>query len=934
VLGPVEVAGPGAQGPTLRPQHRAFLAYLLLHNGQTISVDQFVEAMWAGRPPASARTQIHGCASRLRQVLLAVGPPGALTGRSGGYRLTVDPDDLDLASFRAGVARAHAAARVDRPDEAARLFRAALGLWRGRALTGAVGAFVPAAASALEEQRLAVVEDLNRAELALGRHGLVAERCRVLVAEHPLRERLAAHLMLALAGSGRQAEALEVYRRIRDRLVRQLGVEPGAELAEAQLRVLRQTVGPRPATGGDAADGPAPARPAQLPADIVAFAGRAAQLRRLDELLEGHGDPPTVIISAIDGMAGVGKTALAIHWAHRIRDRFDGGQLYVNLRGFDPVHPPVSPAVAVRAFLEALAVPPAKLPSGVDAQAALFRTLAAQRRLLVLLDNARDAEQVRPLLPGAPGSLVIVTSRTNLAGLIVSDAAHSMPLDVMSPVDATALLARRIGAGRVGAEPQAVARIMEACAGLPLALAIVAAQVVSRPSLSLADLAEELRRGGDLDRLATGDPATDVRAVFSWSYGSLGPDAATLFRRLSLHPGPDVGAPAAASLVGRPGPEVASTLGDLARARLVTERAPDRYGYHDLLRVYARELARSHDDEADRRAAIRRLLDHYLHTAHSASALIDPHRDPIPLAPAADGVGPERFADAQEAMAWMLAEHAVLIGAVDLAARAGFDRRCWELAWCLVVYFDLRGHPDELIATQTIALAAAVRLDDAFAQTRTHLFLGRTTMGLHRFDEAHAHLREALRCAEPEGPAAQAHIHHNLSDLLARRGDQARALSHAREALLLYKATGSTAGTARMLNTVGWYLAQFGRHHEAMECCEESLALARRIGDRYSEAGVLDSIGYIHCALGDHGRGIVSYEAASRAYRDAADRVCEAATLDKLGEAHLTAADPVAAAAAWHRCVEILDGLGDPTADQIRAKLDELSHPSARTGSV
>jgi DNA-binding SARP family transcriptional activator/tetratricopeptide (TPR) repeat protein len=925
LLGPVEVTG--APPPALRPQHRAFLAFLLLHHGQTVSVDRLVEAMWAGAPPASARTQIHGCVSRLRQVLRAVDLEPALTGRSGGYRLTVEPADLDLTSFRSGVAQARAAA--ERPEEAAEALRAALGLWRGPALTGAVGAFVPAAASGLEEQRLAAVEDLNRAELALGRHDAVAERSRALVAEDPLRERLAAHLMLALAGSGRQAEALEVYRRIRDRLVRQLGVEPGAELAEAQLRVLRQTVAPVPPVGPRALA----IRPAQLPADIVAFAGRAIALRRLDELVEGYGDPPTVIISAIDGMAGVGKTALAVHWAHRVRDRYDGGQLYVNLRGYDPVHRPMPPDEAIRGFLEAFAVPPARIPSSVEARAALYRSIAAERRLLVLLDNARDAAQVRPLLPGASGCLVIVTSRNQLPGLIVSDAAHPLALDVMSTVDATALLARRVGAGRVDAEPEAVTRIIEACSGLPLALAIVAAQVVSQPSLSLRRLADQLRDGADrLDRLAIGDPATDVRAVFSWSYGSLSPSAATLFRRLGLHPGPDAGAPAIASLAGWPAAEVAAALGELTRARMVTEPVAGRYGNHDLLRAYARDLARLDGDEPGRRAAIQRLLDHYVHSAHAASGLIDPHRDPIPLEPAVDGVAPEGFGDAAEAMTWMATEQAVLVGAVDLAARTGFDRRCWELAWCLVVLFDLRGHWSDLVATQRTALAAAERLDDAFAQVRSHLFLGRTTARLRRFDEAGAHLRDALRCAEPEGPAAQAHIHHNLSDLFARQGEQSQALSHARQALSLYRATGSTAGIARMLNTVGWYLAQFGRHGEALEFCEESLALCRRIGDRYNEGAVLDSLGYIHRALGDHARGIACYERSVEAYADVADRISQATTLETLGDAHLGTGDPVAAAEAWRRSLAILDGLGDPSADQVRAKLAEVSRAPA--GSV
>lgn len=515
-----------------------------------------------------------------------------------------------------------------------------------------------------------------------------------------------------------------------DALVRLLGAAPDEQGALATVRDRIDEHRRRaPGTAGPAGDerrrrapraaGPAGTAaagrpvPRQLPADVPGFTGRGAQLRELDLLVTGGERTSTLVVSAVSGTAGVGKTALAVHWAHRVRGRFPHGQLYVNLRGFDPTGRAVSPAEAVRGFLDALGVVPQRIPAGLDPQAALYRSLVADRRMLILLDNARDADQVRPLLPGAAGCLVVVTSRDLLSGLVVAEGAHPLVLDLLTTDEAHQLLERRLGPARVAAEPEAVDDIVGACARLPLALAIVAARAVAHPAFPLSALAGALRQArGGLDIFAHGDPATDVRAVFSWSYHTLGPTAARLFRLLGVHPGPDITIPAAASLAGVTPREVAASMGELTRANLLTEHTAGRFAFHDLLRAYATELAHDVEPQAERRAAAQRALDHYLRTAYAADQLLNPERGPITLPPAGPGVTPEEHADRGQAMAWFGAEHRVLLAAADRAAATGLDIHAWQLPWVLADFFNLRGHSHDLAATQHAALEAARRLAD------------------------------------------------------------------------------------------------------------------------------------------------------------------------------------------------------------------------------
>jgi transcriptional regulator with XRE-family HTH domain/tetratricopeptide (TPR) repeat protein len=666
--------------------------------------------------------------------------------------------------------------------------------------------------------------------------------------------------------------------------------------------------------------------PAQLPPDVPGFAGRREHLARLGGLLSGTGSPPTaVVISAIAGTAGVGKTALAVHWAHRIRHRFPDGQLYINLRGFDPPGSAVRPAEAVRVFLDALGVAPDRVPYDPDARVNLFRSLLARRRVLVVLDNARDSDQVRPLLPGAAGCLVLVTSRNDLSGLVAADGARPLALDVLSDVEARELLAARLGREAVAAEAAAVDAIVAACARLPLALAIVAARV-QWAGFRLADMAAELAAvGRRLDVLATGDGATDLRAVLSWSYGALTPAAARTFRLLGLHPGPDISAAAAASLAGEPPATARRVLTELVRANLLREGVPDRYSFHDLLREYAAGLAEHTDAEAERRAALTRLLDHYAHTAHAANWLVSTRREPmrLPLGPVAAGTTVDDVADAKR---WLTVEHPNLRAVQRLAAESGFDAYAWQLAWTLTDFLDLRGDWPELGTVWRTALDAASRLGHRRAAAYAHHALANVGKCIGRYDECDHHAERAIALySEVDDKPGQAATHRVMAAVYWRQGDPHRALDRAEQTLALYRAAGHERGTANALNSVAWYQIELRLHVEALANGEQALVLLERLGDRYGQAATLDTTGYAHHHLGAHERAIECFDRAIELFRGVGARHGEASALHHLGDAHRAVGDLDAARAAWTASLQIFTEIDDSDAAVVRTKLEDAA---------
>jgi tetratricopeptide (TPR) repeat protein len=584
----------------------------------------------------------------------------------------------------------------------------------------------------------------------------------------------------------------------------------------------------------------------------------------------------------------------------------------------------VTPAEALRGFLDSLGVPVARIPLDLDAQTALYRSVLAGKRVLVVLDNAGDAEQVRPLLPGTPRCLAVVTSRNRLTGLVAAEGARPLTVALLSTGEARGLLARRLGEARLAAEPEAVDEILDRCAGLPLALAIVAARASIRTDLPLAAFAAEMRAElGALDVFETGDAATDLRAVFSWSYRRLPAAAARLFRLLGLHPGPDISVAAAASLAGNPPAAVRPLLAELTRAHLLTEPASGRYSCHDLLRSYAAELAHAGEGEDDRRAAVHRVLDHYLHTALAADRRLLPQREQIAIVPPGPDVTTVDHADPERAQAWFTAERPVLLAAVDLAGSAGFDTHAWQLAWVLTTFLDRRGHWHDWARIQQAAIAAAGRLADRPGLARAHYDLGRAYARLGRYDLADAHLRQSLDLSVALGDQVnQAHTHLTLGSVAERQGRRECALAEAQQALELYRAVGHRAGLARALNAAGWAHAVLGDHRTALANCRAAVDLFPEIGDRVGEAHAWDSLGYIQHQLGDHPDAIACYRRAADLFHDLGNRLDESGTLTRLGDVHEAAGDHDAAHRVWQQAVRTLDELGHADAVRLRARLD------------
>jgi tetratricopeptide (TPR) repeat protein/transcriptional regulator with XRE-family HTH domain len=686
----------------------------------------------------------------------------------------------------------------------------------------------------------------------------------------------------------------------------------------------------------DGAPASAPRRvaavPRQLPAAVPRFVGRAAELRALTRILDqpGTGGPGTVMISAIGGAAGVGKTSLALHWAHQVVGRFGDGQLYVNLRGFGPSGSPVTPAEAIRAFLDALGVPPAQIPPAPAAQAGLYRSLLADKRMLIVADNARDEQQVRPLLPASPASLVLVTSRSQLSGL-AADGARLISLDVLSHGEAVQMLATLLGTTRAVAEYGAVHRIASWCACLPLALAIAAARAAARPRFPLTALAGELATSARrLDALDTGDPDSSVRAVFSWSYRQLSGPAAQMFRLLGIHPGPDIGVCAAASLAAMSEPGAHRLLGELARAHLVTEHLPGRYALHDLLRAYAVERAQHTGNDTGRREATGRVLDHYLHTAASAALLLEPCKEPVVLAPARPGAGREQLADHHEALAWFDAEHQVLLAVLACAAGSGFDAHTWQLAWAMATLQRARGRWQEWAATQHTALAAAARLGDAAAQATSCRLLANAFVNLGDHDQAHRYFARSLTLYQRLGDRlGEAKVHQNLGNLAELQGRYRHALEHSERALRFFHAIGDKANEATALNEVGWYHGLLGDYEHVRVLCRRALAINAEVGDPWLEGAAWDSLGYAEHHLGNLTEAAACYRRAIAIMRESGARFAEAHTLTHLGDARQAAGELAQAKEAWQEALAILEDLHYPHVGQVRAKIIGANHPAS-----
>ncbi|MBT2224972.1 tetratricopeptide repeat protein [Nonomuraea sp. NEAU-A123] len=908
-------------------KQRIALATLLVNANHHVSLDKLIEYMWGDKAPKQARGALHTHMTRLRRVLDdgADGRP-LIETVGAGYVLRAGADILDMERFRELAVQAARAARADDRSGESGLLREALGLWRGPALVDVLSeALHRDEVSRLGEERMRLLERWFDLGLRTGRHEEIIADLKTATTEHPLRERLWEQLMLALHLAERRAEALEVYRHVADLLRDELGIDPGHELRRLHQAVLNGE--PTPGTTAPPAPEvpPPPPVPRQLPSDIARFTGRHADLAKLYDLLPEEGQNRPIVIAAIGGTGGVGKTALAVHWAHRVRDRFPDGQLHIDLRGFGPGEP-MAPATALEMMLRSLHVPADQIPAEVEARSALLRSTLAGRRVLVLLDNARNTAQVRPLLPGSD-CLVLVTSRTRLAGLAVHEDARHVFLRRLREAESHTLLGKILGAGRVTAEAEAAAELARLCAHLPLALAISAEHVTRRPGAQLADLVAQLRdERSRLDLLGVDeDPQMSLRAVFSWSYQALDPRAARAFRLLGLHRGLAFGVGAAAALIGVPAAEAQRLLEILTDRCLLETGGRDRYRMHDLMRVYANERVEAEESDADRLAAVQRLLSWYLHTVDRADQVLNPQHQQLPLPPLAPSCEPYTFSGHEDALLWLETEHANLMAAVRQAFALGQYTLAWRLPCALWSFFNLRKHWDSWVASHEIGLEAALLLGDGHAEAPVRTSLALAYWDRRQFKDALPHAESALALQRELGDRWGEGNALNTLGLVHRDLDAPeQAVACHRQALAIFTDLGYPWGQGIASAGIGRALLALHQPRTALQHHLSALAAFRAIGNLWGEGIALTDMCITYAALGDHEETIRwCYRSLDRC-REIGDRNTEARTLHILGQALAATGCPVSAIETWQQALTIFDHLADSQAAQVRASIAEL----------
>jgi len=941
LLGPLIVGDSRAPVHLGGPRQVRVMAALLLHANNVVPVDRLVDVLWHEQPPGRATKVARNCVSLVRRALKEGGDRACIEHHGTGYRLVVPDIEVDARVFADLRRRAAGLLAEGREQEALAVLDAALSLWRGPALDGLDCPGLRAAMAGLDDQRLTTLETYVDLGLRMGNHAELLGPLAEVVAAHPLREKLVGYLMLTLYRSRRQADALATYRQLRQRLRDDLGVDPSPELATLHEQILRAdpSIQAGPAAPAPPLDTTSPQvpSPAQLPAAIAGFVGRRKELAWLDGMA-GRATPATPAVPAgqaapvlcvLHGTAGVGKSALAVHWAHGMADRFPGGQLYVNLRGFDPSGHALDPADVLRWFLVALGVPAAGVPTTVDAQAAMYRSATAGKRMLIVLDNARDADHVRPLLPGAATTMTVVTSRARLASLVAVESAHPLPIDLPSTADCRELLARRLDETATP-DTLEIERVINACARLPLALSVAAARA-RQGGFSLATIAAELREAGDrLRALSAGDPASDVTTVFSWSYAALPALAARLFRLIGLNPGPDISVPAAASLAGRPVPETARALDVLAHASLLVEHRPARYSCHDLLRAYAMQLSQASDNRAgdgsaaEPEPALHRLRVWYLHTAAEADRRLAPQRRQFQMVETPELCQPLTFQRCETAIDWCDAEAANVLAVAAQAAGTVDNVLAWQLPAAMWSYFHMRNRWTDLLASYELGLTAARHARDLTGEAWMLNDLGDACRELRRYDDGLNYLEQALACGDEVNDGyLRASILNNLAGIYAGLDRMEQALTLAEQALAAFRAIGDQRGEAILLNNLGEAYRQVGNMEQSLRHLEQARAVFADSGNSYGEGFVLDNLGLTHLASDRAELAVDHFHAAIRLRRGSGDRRGEASSLSHLGDALANTGRAVPARQAWRQAGDIFEDLGDPRAAELAAKLRE-----------
>jgi len=902
LLGGVEAHVDGRSADIGHARQRSVLAALLVDANAVVPTGQLVDRVWGDDPPQRATGTLHSYLTRLRRV-----DGGSIVRRAGGYSLVVeDPLTIDVHEFQSLVAQARA---TDDPA----LYERALALWRGEALAGLDSEWAVQERARLARERLAAELDHTDLRLRLGQHAALVPELLARAGEHPLDERVAGQLMLALYRAGRQAEALSRYDAVRRRLAEDLGADPGPELRELHQRML--TADPVLSTRRPVVV------PRQLPAPPAWFAGRAAELAALSQALAGGDSMP---VATVWGNGGIGKTALALRWAHRHLDDFPDGQLHVNLRGFDATADPVPSSVALRAFLEALGVAGGDVPTDLDGQAALYRSLLADRRMLVVLDNAADSAQVGPLLPGSPTCAVIVTSRDRMAGLVSNHGARPLSVGLLDDAAASLLLGDRVGAARLAAEPEAVSELLACCAGFPLALSLVAGRAQTRPGFPLAALAAELRDAATrLGVLDEDDPGAGVSAVLSCSYRALPAEQARVFALLGLSPGPDISLGAAAALAGLPVARIGPALRALERLSLLHQDVPGRWRMHDLVRLFAVSQVSDAPEPA-----LRRLVAFYVHSGAAADLTLGVFVQDVEYVPLPADCQPDEPADG---MRWLDTERACLLAVQRVAVELRWHDAVWQLGWVTATYCYRRGTHLDNLAFWEAALTALSHVDSDTAVI-IHRQVGRAYSRVQRFPESLDHLQTALGLVDHErDPVNLCRTEQAIALVYKRLREWQPALDHQLAALDAARRTGSPIWVGEALNLVATFAARLGRHDWARSRCEEALALFQQHNDIENEADATDVLGVIAAMTGDHATALGNHQRALDLYRQIGNNTVIGATLSDLARAHLALGHLDAARDAFQQSIAVYDRQSrDAEADAVRRELAALLVPTQR----
>jgi DNA-binding SARP family transcriptional activator/tetratricopeptide (TPR) repeat protein len=921
VLGPVQLLVDGRPVALGGSGVRSLLALLVLDANKVVPFDLIVDALWRDDPPDTARTIVHGYVSKLRRVLAKAGGAASIRTQPPGYVLQVRPELVDLHRAKQLIGEAGGRPAAERAE----LLGRALELWRGPMLAGAQR---HTGSPDIDELRLAAIEERIAADLELGRHAEVIGELRRLVDDYPSRERLLSLLMLAQYRSARRIDALVSYRRFHRYATEELGVDPGPELRQLHEQVLRDDPAlrlPAPAQTGRQVYGPL--IPAQLPAATSAFAGRDVELAWLDGLQHGGGVDGAITVAGVVGPAGIGKTALALTWAHRNADAFPDGQLFAALRGFDPGHEPTSPAEVLTQFLLALGVPAEAIPLDLNERAGLYRSLLAERRVLVLLDDARDSEQVRPLLPAGSGSLVLVTSRRRLDGLVARGGARLLALTTLSSEASVRLLDFSTGHQRRSAEIDSLRRLAVLCGHLPLALRIAAARLAASPQWTVDDLVAELAdERHRLRALDLEDADTSVRGAFDVSYRTLHPELADTFRAIGVHEGTSVTPHVVAALTSVDLVTARRRLRELASAHLLTETRADRYTLHDLIRLHAREVAGTELTPDQRASAAEKLLDYYLLVADRAHRLIRPPRDAhVPTVSGAVAETPV-LASAEQALRWFDAEWPNLVAAVRLGAAVGLDRHTWQLALCLRTYVYLRGLTSDWAMLFELGLRGARAAGDRDGESRMLRGLGNAAELVGEYDLALTHYQDAYRiAAELDDPALVATAGDNLGGILADLGRFDEAAEHLRTSLELFRRIGDCQGEAIALNNLGVQAQDRGDHQAAFDYYERSLALHRSGGNHEDGARSLANLCWVSRQLGRYTEAEGYARDGLRLAQTYGMAYVEAMLHHQLGELHLEQGRAQAARLELNLALTVYRRMRSPYAGAVETLLAGLA---------